>query len=205
MSQPIAYALTLAKDKRNFPTHVVLGGGTIFTQEAYLRRLELENLLYRKHLTTLEQDMYMRVLADVSNAFGVDIRSIEAGNKSAAKIRNVLSAQPKQSAVRGNTKQTKDVRVPKMTGGKPSLKHKIETQKAKQPPPKKQKLNTSPKAALPIKTKAEIRAKKPDPHNGDTQQQPRTSSHLIDLIENRDDAFLPEPLARNTSGPLDGA
>ena len=185
LSQPIAYALTLAKDKRAFPKHVVLGGGMVFTKETYLRRLELENLVYRQHMLNLEQDMYMTVLADVSNVLELDKQTIEAARTSAAKIGGILSSQPKQPAAQGNSKQANRSLAPKISASKASSKHKIDVRVPKQPPSKRRKWIPSRKTVNPVKTEAAVQASAPKVQG--QRQQPRAKLEVVDLTEIQDE------------------
>ena len=66
LSQPIAHAWKLPKKQRDFEKHVVIGGGLLFIKENYLRRLELENLVYRQHLHELEEGVFRKVLKELS-------------------------------------------------------------------------------------------------------------------------------------------
>ena len=66
LSQPIAHAWTLPKNEQNFEKHVVIGGGLLFIKEGYVRRLELENLVYRQHLHGLEEGVFEKALKELS-------------------------------------------------------------------------------------------------------------------------------------------
>ena len=70
-SQPIAHAITLPKREQKMEKWAVLGGGMVFIREQYLRRLELENGVYRRHLHALEQEIYSNTLENLADALGL--------------------------------------------------------------------------------------------------------------------------------------
>lgn len=107
LSQPIAYALTLPKEKRNFTKHVVLGQGMTFIKEAYLRKLELENHVYRRHLGNLEKRLYENALQDVSNVLGLQNESKAVADISAKKIHGLVTPRENRVVPKPQARQPK--------------------------------------------------------------------------------------------------
>ena len=107
LSQPIAYALTLPKEERKFTKHVVLGHGLIYIREGYLRKLELENHIYRRHLCSLERRLYENALHDVGNVIGLYDESTAAADTSIKKIRGLVAPKESLVALRPQARQPK--------------------------------------------------------------------------------------------------
>lgn len=99
LSQPVAHAWTLPKKQQNFEKHVVIGGGFLFMRENYVRRLELENLVYRRHLHELEKGVWDKVLRDTSKT--IRRRPGQANMKAKASI------TPSSPAVKPKAKASK--------------------------------------------------------------------------------------------------
>ncbi|KAL9630556.1 MAG: hypothetical protein Q9164_006354, partial [Protoblastenia rupestris] len=70
-SQPITHALTTSKNRPSLEKWVTLGDGMLFVKQQYVRRLELENGIYRRHLHALERDLYSNALENIADVLGL--------------------------------------------------------------------------------------------------------------------------------------
>ncbi|KAG8533175.1 uncharacterized protein KY384_001958 [Bacidia gigantensis] len=129
-SQPLAHALTLPKKDRKLEKFVVVGGGMVFIHEKYLRRIELENLLYRKHLEKLELELSIKVARDIEKELLVGQR-----------FSNVKSGRKQQNFVQSGVKTSSLHGIP--PNGKPQIspKRKVQAGVSPQKGPKRQRAN----------------------------------------------------------------
>ena len=183
-SQAIAHALTLSKDQQGFQKHAVLGKGLVFTKEVYLRRLELENLAYRKHLHDFEQGLYTNVLAEVSKVLNLDEASSDAPAKAAAKISRVLSTPSKQPTTNAKATSAIERKALNINSSQPAVKRKAKAQKAKQAANKRRRWNASPKKNNTSHAKPPSNADEASPKSQDKPKKCRKPSPVIvDLTE----------------------
>ncbi|KAL9098569.1 MAG: hypothetical protein Q9163_005803 [Psora crenata] len=101
LSQPVADALTLPKGKQKPERWVTFGGGVIFIRKQYVRRLELENAVYRQHLHELERDIYSNVLTDITDVLGLERNSTNGNADGIFKPAGNVTSQQK-SGRKGN-------------------------------------------------------------------------------------------------------
>ena len=202
-SQAIAHALTLPKDQQKFQKHAVLGKGMVFTKEVYLRRLELENLVYRQHMHDLEQNLYTNVLADISNLLDLDKESSEAATKSAARVSRALSTEPRMQATKAKGKSAVKSRAPHINDKKSPAKRKADVQKPRQPTVKRRRWNASPKAKETSNAKAQsnanVNSSEPQDKRGQLQQ---SKPEIVDLTQMATERSAPGASASSKNSSL---
>ena len=110
LSQPIAHALTLPKKQAKFPKFAVVGGGMVFIKEIYLRRIELENLVYRRHLDTLEGDLALKIAKTLRREIEDVLKQPATTPSKPAKTQTLKEAKPSKPHI---VAKAKDIKPPK--------------------------------------------------------------------------------------------
>ena len=125
LSQPVAYASSLPKKDVNFQKFVVVGGGMVFIKEIYLRRIELENLTYRRHLKELEENLNLKLLTELKKMVksNWNIKPIK-------KVGNAHASPVKKTTVTHAGVQGKALENSNATSEKPNNAHPKPQQKA---------------------------------------------------------------------------
>ena len=72
LSQPVIHDPTLSEKPQEAEKWVAFGKGMIFVKGLYVRRLELENLVYRQHLHTLERGIYSDAFESIADVLGLE-------------------------------------------------------------------------------------------------------------------------------------